>query len=82
MAVTREQLLADPTSGARPLCRDEQAERVRNAELAAHWLLATSPSGRPYQIQVNDAEVLEGMRRAGWHIRLPCGQPEAEPETA
>jgi hypothetical protein len=35
MAVTREQLLADPTSGARPLSRAEQAERARNAELAA-----------------------------------------------
>lgn len=38
MAVTKKQLLADPNSGARPLSRDEQAERARNAEAAAQWV--------------------------------------------
>ncbi len=46
MAVTREQLLNEPYSGARPLFRDEETERAKNAELAAQWLPATSPSGR------------------------------------
>jgi hypothetical protein len=80
MAVTREQLLAGPNSGAQPLSRDEQAERARNAELAAQWLPATSPSGRRCQVQVSQAEVLDDMRRAGWHIRQPSRQAEPEPE--
>jgi hypothetical protein len=43
--VTREQLLADPQSGARPLSRDEQAERARNAALARSWLPVAAPAG-------------------------------------
>jgi hypothetical protein len=76
MAVTREQLLNGPTSGARPLSRAEAAERAANAELAAQWFPATSPSGRRCQVQVSEAAVLEDMRRAGWDI---C-QAEPEPE--
>lgn len=80
MAVTREQLLPGPKSGARPLSPDEQADRARNAELAAQWLPATSPSGRRCQVQVSPAEVLDDMRRAGWHIHQPRRQAEPEPE--
>jgi hypothetical protein len=80
MAVTREQLLNDPYSGARPLPRDEEAERARNAELAAQWLPATSPFGRRCQVQVSEAAVLEDMRRAGWHVHQPRRQAEAEAE--
>lgn len=80
MAVTREQLLADPTSGAQPLTAAEQAERAADAELAARWLAAISPSGRRHQVQVNEAAVLEDMRRARWHIRHPSRQAEPERE--
>jgi hypothetical protein len=80
MAVTREQLLADPTSGARPLAAAEQADRAADAELAARWLPAISPSGRQHQVQVSEAAVLEDMRRAGWHIRRPGRQAEPQPE--
>jgi hypothetical protein len=65
MAVTREQLLNDPNSGARPLSRDEEAERARNAELAAQWFPATSPFGRYCEVQVSEPAVLDDMRRAG-----------------
>jgi hypothetical protein len=78
MAVTREQLLADPTSGARPLSGAEAAERAADAELAARWLPAISPSGRRHQVQVSESAVLDDMRRAGWRIHHP-GR-EAEPE--
>jgi hypothetical protein len=77
MAVTREQLLADPNSGVRPLSRDEQAERARNAELAAQWLPATSPFGRRCEVQVSDPGVLDDTRRAGWRIHQPEPEPEA-----
>jgi hypothetical protein len=80
LAVTREQLLADPMSGARPLSSAEAAERAANAELAAQWLPATSPSGRRCQVQVSEAAVLDDMRRAGWHVRYPSRQAEPEPE--
>ena len=80
MAVTREQLLNDPTSGARPLSRAEAAERAANAELAAQWLPVTSPQGGRHQVQVSQASVLEDMRRAGWHIHQPSRQAEAEHE--
>jgi hypothetical protein len=80
MAVTRDQLLNDPMSGARPLPDAETAERARNADLAAQWLPATSPSGRRCQVQVSQAEVLDDMRRAGWHIHLSSRQAEPEPE--
>jgi len=42
MAVTREQLLADSTNGARLLSRDEQAERA----VAPSWLLDGSRQHR------------------------------------
>jgi len=80
MAVTREQLLAGPNSGDRPLSRDEQAERARNAEFAAQWLPATSPSGRRCEVQVSDPGGLDDMRRAGWRIHQPRQQTEPEPE--
>jgi hypothetical protein len=80
MAVTREQLLADPHSGARPLSRDEQTDRARIAEVAAQWFPATSPSGRRCPVQVSDPGVLDDMRRAGWRIHQPRHQPEPEPE--
>jgi hypothetical protein len=80
MPVTREQLLADPKSGARPLSRDEQAERARTAEVAAQWLRATSPLGRRCEVQVSDPGVLDDMRRAGWRIHQPKRQAEPEPE--
>jgi hypothetical protein len=80
MAVTREQLLNDPTSGARPLSAAEVAKRAADAELATQWLPATSPRGRSYQVQVSEAAVLEDMRRAGWRIRHPGGQAEPERE--
>jgi hypothetical protein len=80
MAVTREELLNDPTSGARPLSAAEAAERAADAELAAQWLPATSPFGRRCQVQVSEAEVLNDMRRAGWRICYPSRQAEAEPE--
>ncbi len=44
MPVTRDQLLAGPTSGAGPLSRDEQAERARNAEVARPWLPVAAPA--------------------------------------
>ncbi len=78
MTVTREQLLADPHSGARPLSRDEQAERARDAELAAQWLPATSPFGRRCEVQVSEPAVLDDMRRAGWRIYQPTRQAEPE----
>lgn len=77
MTVTREQLLADPKSGAQPLSREERVERARNAELAAQWYPATSPSGRRCEIQISDPAVLDDMRRARWRIQP---QPQAEPE--
>lgn len=80
MAVTREQMLNDPMSGARPLSGAETAERARNAELASQWLPATSPLGRRCEVQISEAEVLDDMRRAGWHIHQPSRQAEAEPE--
>jgi hypothetical protein len=80
MAVTREQLLADPTSGARPLTAAEQAERAADAELAVRWLPAVSPSGRQHQVQVSEAAVLDDMRRAGWHVHHPGRQAEPERE--
>lgn len=80
MAVTREQLLADPNSGARPLSRDEQAERDRKAEFAAQWFPATSPFGRRCEVQVSDPGVLDDMRRAGWRLHQPRQQVEPEPE--
>jgi hypothetical protein len=81
MAVTREQLLADPNSGARPLSHVEQAERARHAEWAAQWFPAISPFGRRCQVQVSDPGVLDDMRRAGWRIHRPRPpQPEPEPE--
>jgi hypothetical protein len=80
MAVTREQLLADPKSGARPLSRSEQAERARHAELAAQWFPATSPLGHRGEILVSDPGVLDDMRRAGWCIHEPRPQAEPEPE--
>jgi hypothetical protein len=81
MAVTREQQLNDATSGARPLTAAEQAERAADAELAAQWLPAISPSGRRHQVQVSEAAVLDDMRRGGWHIRHLGRQAEAERET-
>ena len=78
--MTGEQLLADPKSGARPLLRDGQAERARNAEVAARWFPATSPFGHHCEVQVSEPAVLDEMRRAGWHIHLPSPQAEAEPE--
>ena len=80
MAVTREQLLADPHSGARSLSRDEQADRARIAEVAAHWFRATSPFGRRCEVQVSDPGILDDMRRAGWRVHQPRHQPEPEPE--
>jgi hypothetical protein len=80
MAVTREQLLADPNSGARPLSRDEQAERARNAEVAAQWYPATSPFDHRCGVQVSEPTILDDMRRAGWRIHQPCPQAEPEPE--
>ncbi len=80
MAVTRDQLLNDPTSGARPLSSAEAAERAANVELAAQWLAAVSPFGRRHLVQVSEAAVLEDMRRAGWHVRHPSRQAEPEPE--
>ncbi len=80
MAVTREQLLADPKSGARPLDRDEQAERARHTEVAAQWFPATSPSGRRCEVQVSDPGVLDDMRRAGWRLHQPRPQAQPEPE--
>jgi hypothetical protein len=80
MAVTREQLLADPNSSARPLSPDEHAERARNAELAGQWFPATSPFGRRCEVQVSDPGVLDDMRRAGWRIHQPRSQAEPEPE--
>src|SRR5712691_7209711 len=74
MAVTREELLNDPMSGARPLSGAEATERARNAELAAQWLPATSPAGSRHQVNVTDAAVLEDMRRAGWLVREPDAQ--------
>jgi hypothetical protein len=50
MAVTREQLLADPNSGARPLASAEHAEQAPNAEVAALWFRVTSPLGRRFQL--------------------------------
>jgi hypothetical protein len=80
MAVTREQLLTNPKSGARPLFRGEQAERTRDAEWAAQWFRATSPSGRRCEVQVTDPGVLDDMRRAGWRIHQPRPQAQPEPE--
>ncbi len=80
MTVTREQLLADPHSGARPLSRAEETERARDAELAAQWLPATSPFGRRCEVQVSEPAVLDDMRRAGWRIHQPRQQAQAEPE--
>jgi hypothetical protein len=80
MAVTREQLLADPNSGARPLSRDEQAERARDAEFAAQWFPAISPSGSRCEVQVSEPAVFDDMRRAGWRIHQPRQQAEPEPE--
>jgi hypothetical protein len=80
MAATSKQLLADPNSGARPLSRDEQAERARNAEFAAQWFPATAPSGLRCDVQVSDPAVLDDMRRAGWRLRQPRQQAEPEPE--
>ena len=78
MTVTREQLLAGPKSSARPLPRDEEAERARTAELAAQWFPATSPFGRRCEVQVSEPAVLDDMRRAGWRIHQP--RPQAGPE--
>ncbi len=80
MAATREQLLADPDSGARPLSGDEQAERARNAEFATQWFAATSPSGRRCEVQVSEPAVLDDMRRAGWRLHRPRQQAEHELE--
>jgi len=80
MAVIREQLLADPHSGARPLSRDEQAERARNVEIAAQCFPATSPFGHRCEVQVSEPAVLDDMRRAGWRIHQPRPQAEPEPE--
>lgn len=80
MPVTREHLLNDPYSGARPLSRAEQAGRARDAELGSQWLPATSPQGRRCQVQVSHAEVLDDMRRAGWQVHEPSPQDQAEPE--
>jgi hypothetical protein len=80
MAVTREQLLADPNSGARPLPREEQVERAAIAELAAQWFTATSPSGRRCEVEVSDPGVPDDMRRAGWRVHQPRQQTEPEPE--
>jgi hypothetical protein len=79
MAITREQLLADPKSGAWPLSRDEEAERVRNAELATQWFPATSPFGRR-RVQVSEPAVLDDMRRAGRRVHEPSCHAEAERE--
>ena len=80
MAMAREQLLADPNSGVRPLSRDEQAERARNAEVAAQWYPVTSPLGRRCELEVSEPTVLDDMRRAGWRIHQPRPQAEPEPE--
>ena len=80
MAVTREQVLADPNSGARPLSREEQAERARTTELAVQWFPATSLSGCRCEVQVSDPGVLDDMRRAGWRLHQPRQQTEPEPE--
>ena len=80
MAVTREQLLATSKSSARPLSRDEQGERARNAEVTAQWYPATSPFGHRFQAQVSEPAVLDDMRRAGWRIDQPRHQAEPEPE--
>ncbi len=80
MAVTRDELLSDPLSGARPLPGAETTERARNAELASQWLPATSPAGRQHRVQVSDAAVLDDMRRAGWRVRQPSRQAESERE--
>ena len=82
VAATREQLPADPKSGARPLGCSEQAEQANNAELAAQWLPATSPSGRRHEVQVSHTEVLDDMRRAGRRIHQPHRQAETGPEAA
>ena len=82
MAVTHEQLLADPNSGARPLSRDEQAEQALTAEVAAQWYPATAPSGRRCEVQASELTALDDMRRAGWRIHQPRLQAEPEPEVA
>jgi hypothetical protein len=71
MAVTREELLNDPMSSARPLSGAETTQRAKNAELASQWLPATSPAGNRHQVNVTDAAVLDDMRRAGWLARAP-----------
>jgi hypothetical protein len=79
VAVTREQLLADPKSGARPLSRDEQAERACNAEVAAQWFAATSPLGRRCQVQVSHAEVLRTCAAPGGASTSPARRPNPNP---
>jgi hypothetical protein len=50
MTVTREQLLADPHGGARPLDRSEQAEWARNAQ-ARPWRPVAAPAAAHGQRQ-------------------------------
>jgi hypothetical protein len=80
MAVTRDQLLNDPMSGARPLTDAETAERARDAELATQWLPAIPPQGHRCQVQVSQAEVLADMRRAGWRVHEPSRHADVERE--
>jgi hypothetical protein len=80
MAVTREQLIADPKSGTRPMSRDEQANRAHTAGLAAQWLPATSPFGHRCEVEVSEPAVLDDMHRAGWRIDQPKYQTAPEPE--
>lgn len=79
MAVTREQLLANPNSGAQPLSRDEQAERARNAEVAAQWFPATSPFDHRCEVRVSEPVVLDDMRRAGGASTSPGPRPSPSP---
>ena len=81
MAVSREQLIADPKSGTSPMSRDEKADRAHTAGLAAQWLLATSPFGHRCEVQVSEPAVLDDMHRTGWRIDQPKYQTASEPET-
>ncbi len=77
--MTREQLLSDPYSGVRPLSHAEEAERARNAELAAQWLPATSPFGHKSQVQVSQAEVSMTCAVRGGTSTSPRARPKPNP---
>jgi hypothetical protein len=80
MAVIREQLMADPKCGTRPMSRDEQADRAHIGGLATQWLPAPSPFGHRCEVQVSGPAVLDDMHRAGWRIDQPKYQTASEPE--